>query len=484
MKTRTRLIAGYLLITVIGFGYLLVWAARDVRRHYIESMEETLVDLSVLLAAGVSKQSEAGTPDVSHISTLFKTAQARSYTARISDIVKEYIDIRAYVTDRAGIVIYDSYDNTAVGQDYSRWNDVYLTLRGEYGARLSVDDLYDPGTPYMYVAAPIIINGSIAGVLSLGKPVQTVSMFVKQAQKRLMIIGLIVCACIFALGLSFTRWITRPIGKVTEYAAAVRDGRDAPPPLSAFSDSAHDSEIHTLAQTILQMHDSLEGKEKNEQYIQALTHELKTPLTSIATAAELMKGTPDLTKEESLDFITGIQADTQRMREVTDRIKELASLEYRSRKRILDTFDLAALCTDVMDSMTPLFMEKKLSVTQSLPKKALFNGERLPLRLTISNLIQNAVDFTPEKGSIILTLKKDKSAWLLTVEDSGPGIPDELLSKVYDRFFSTPRPDTKERSTGIGLTYVRETVVQHGGTIRLNNRSEGGTSVEVTLPVG
>ncbi len=482
MKTRLQLIVTFTTVLIVGFGSILFWVLSEVRHHYLESMEETLIDMAAYVAADITEQSKEYTIDLEAIKKILSNAYDLPFIARIGNTKKQHVDVRIYITDAEGMVLFDSDNNWALGKDYSEWNDVYLTLQKEYGARLSVNDPYDPGSPYMYVAAPIILDKEIVGVVSLGKPLHTMNRFVKDAKVRYLAVGFGVSMILIALGALFVRLIMRPITQVTAYAAAVRDNKDVVPPLAAFSNKTRKDEIHTLAHTIMQMRDSLEGKQKNEHYLQALMHELKTPITAIATSAELLKGTPDLTKEELVDFVTGISLDAERLNDITKRINELALLESHSRHRIIEQIDLCELCKASLAIYKPILEENKLHLKTILPAKAPYKGEGFSLRLAISNVLKNAIDFTPESGTVTVKLVKEDKNWIVIFEDTGPGVPNELVGKVFDRFFSTHRPDTGERSTGIGLTYVRETVNQHGGKVTLCNKPEGGFQVKIILP--
>jgi two-component system sensor histidine kinase CreC len=110
-------------------------------------------------------------------------------------------------------------------------------------------------------------------------------------------------------------------------------------------------------------------------------------------------------------------------------------------------------------------------------------GERFLLADSIRNLVQNALEFTPAGGSVAMTLRVEANHALIAVEDTGPGIPDYALGKIFDRFYSLPRPDTGRKSSGLGLSIVREIARLHGGEIVLANRQEGGARAVLSLPL-
>jgi two-component system sensor histidine kinase CreC len=115
------------------------------------------------------------------------------------------------------------------------------------------------------------------------------------------------------------------------------------------------------------------------------------------------------------------------------------------------------------------------------PDAITVTGERFLLTQAIGNLLQNALEFTPVGGSITLSLRASSDGALVTVDDTGPGLPDFALPRLFERFYSLPRPDTGAKSTGLGLSFVREVAHLHGGEISLENRPAGGTRATFSL---
>ena len=120
-------------------------------------------------------------------------------------------------------------------------------------------------------------------------------------------------------------------------------------------------------------------------------------------------------------------------------------------------------------------------MTNEVPVGAMARGERFLVRQALANLLDNAVDFSPADGVIHLKLSRQGKSVLLEVSDEGPGIPDFAHDRVFDRFYSLPRPDGS-RSSGLGLSFVREVAALHGGSVRLLNRDRAGASAELSLP--
>jgi len=477
---RTRIIVGMLIIVVAGFFYLTNWVVDDLRPHYMKSMEESLVDESVLLASIVEVMVEKNTIPTERLREAFAQAGSRSFDAAIYDLVKTRTNIRVYITDTSGTVLFDSDNGGDEGKNYSQWNDVKRTLEGKYGARTSHSVPGDQSTSVLYVAAPIRCDGSIIGVLTVCKPSGSVSFFIDKARNKIIVAGCIVGVGVLIVSAALSIWVTAPIKRLTAYARDVRDGKPVPLPRLGLSSHLGRSEVGIMGKALDEMRQSLEGRKYIEQYVQTVTHEIKGPIAAIRGAAELIDET--MPAADRAHFIDNIRVEAERMQNSVDRLLELAALENRSALRQRETFDLRQIIDDCASTIGPACDAKQLRCNHAPGNPLPFNGERFLISRAILNCLQNAVDFTPAGGEITVTLKRHDAETRILIEDTGCGIPDYALDKVFNRFYSLSRPDTQRKSSGLGLSFVREAVTLHGGTVSIANRESGGTRVIITLP--
>jgi len=475
MKIRTRLFIAFLILVGLGFYKLVDWIIDDLRPRYLETMEESMIDAATLLSSLLSNQIEDGSIQVDNLRLAFNDAQKRRFSAKIYDVIKTRLNIRVYVTDRNGIVVFDSDNGKDEGQDYSQWNDVIRTLRGEYGARATRADPDDPRSSTLYVASPVKVDGETRGVLTVSKPADSVTLFMENAKKKIVIAGIAAALTVVLLGMVVSLWITWPIQKLIGYANAVRDGqRVSAPQLGR-------SEIGQLGAAFEQMRDALEGKQYVENYVQALTHEMKSPLSAIRGAAELL--VEDMSPEQRKQFLDNIRAESGRIQDLVDRMLQLSALEKRKGLCDIEEIDLTALAREVVESMNPVLSAKQISVAIQEENPMVIKGERFLIRQSVLNLLQNAVDFSPEGSEITASIERKDTRVEIRISDKGPGIPDYALGKVFDRFYSLRRPDTGKKSSGLGLTFTREAAILHGGDVKLENCPEVGSKATLTLPV-
>ncbi len=229
------------------------------------------------------------------------------------------------------------------------------------------------------------------------------------------------------------------------------------------------------------MREALEGKKYVEQYIHTLTHEIKSPLSAIRGAAELLE--EQMPAEKRTRFLANIRTETGRIQNLVDRMLELSELETRQTLQIREPICLSALINTVLESKSPILSSKGINLTHNIEANIRVLGDPFLLHQALSNIIQNSIDFSLPGGSITVTCRIDGEKLSLSVDDEGPGIPEHYQERVFDKFFSLQRPDTGKKSTGLGLNFVREVATLHGGDIVLQNLPDKGLRAVLSLPV-
>ena len=474
MKLGFRIFLFYLAIFAACLYFTTDWIWTTLRTRYLESVEEPLVDSANLLAGLVEQ--EMARPDFTFkdLEEPLARAHARALSARIYDFEKSAVDLGLYVTDAAGRVVLDTRQPSAVGEDYSQFRDVKLTLEGRYGARASLRDPADPFSTVLYIAAPIYRDGQVNGVLTLAEPTVTIDTFLELARPAFVRAGLLTIAVAALLGLALSYGLTRPIDRLARYADGIRLGKHPPFP------KLGRTEIADLGLAMRRMQEALEGRQYAEEYVQTLTHELKSPLSAIRGAAELLQ--EDMPAQQQARFIANIRNESARISRIVDRMLELARLENRREKPDMEPVELTAMVRTVAESHEPLLTSKNVRIEINAPDRLPLSGNAFLLHQALENLVQNAIEFSHSGGLVQVAVAAETDRVTIAVTDEGPGIPEYALDRIFERFYSLGRPDTGKKSTGLGLNFVREVAKSHGGTIRVANRPEGGVIAELTLP--
>ena len=472
MSLGLRIFLVYVLFVGLTGYFVLNTVMEEIRPGVRQSTEETLVDTANLMAEILRDDFKAGTLSENRWPELLRAYGERQPKATIWGLPKNQVNHRIYVTDAKGIVVLDS-SGVAVGQDYSRWNDVYLTLRGEYGARSSRSDPDDASSSVMHVGAPIRDNGQIIGVVTVAKPNSSLQPYVDRTERRLLFYG----AGLIGLGLLFgallSWWLSRALHRLTGYAQAVSEGRRVEVP------HYRGGELEQLATAVEQMRTQLEGKAYVERYVHTLTHELKSPLAAIRGAAELLQG--DMSPVQRLRFVGNIDSESARMQQLIERLLNLAQVEQRQGLEERVAVPLAALVDELVQGQAARIEGKHLRVEQTIPADLLLIGEPFLLRQALGNLLENALDFTPVQGLLCFSAERVGEQIEFSLFNETAAIPDYALPRLTERFYSLPRPDSGRKSTGLGLNFVEEVVKLHGGSMRVRN-VESGVEVMLRLP--
>lgn len=265
-------------------------------------------------------------------------------------------------------------------------------------------------------------------------------------------------------------WINRSIGLLSRYADSVT--RDSPLPLP----DPGSRELRKLAQALENMRLRLEGKKEIEHYVHALTHELKSPLAAVRGAAEILTEQPPA--QVASRFIDNILVQNARMQSLVEKLLTQARLENRV-EIAPTTIDTRTLFTRLHETRSTSLSAKRLHLKIDSPSLQLVGDADL-IEQALGNLLDNAIDFTPEGGSLVLAAQATSAGVALSVVDSGTGIPDYALPRIFERFYSLPRANGV-KSSGLGLAFVQEVARLHQGEIVLRNRPQGGVKAILTL---
>ncbi|WP_431225174.1 two-component system sensor histidine kinase CreC [Serratia sp. L9] len=470
MRIGLRLLLGYFLIVAVAGYFVLSIFVQEVKPGVRRATEGTLVDTANLLAQVARLDMKRGDAAQGQLAQAIAQLNHRPIGANIAGIRKDRNEYRIYLTDGRGKVIFDS-SGQALGQDYSRWNDVYLTLRGQYGARSTRTIADDENSSVMYVAAPVVEQGQIIGVLSVGKPNSAMTPVIRRSERRILLAGAVLLGIALAIGVGFVWWINRSINRLVRYADGVAQGEVAPLPRMG------SVELTQLAQALESMRVKLEGKAYIEQYVHTLTHELKSPLAAIRGAAELLQESPPPATAKR--FLTNIEQQSARIQQLVDKLLVQARLESRPGLELAPVA-LAPLLRQVVSGKEAQATQRGISVRVGLLPEAAVIGDAFLLGQALSNLLDNALDFTPAGGTISIESARLEHHYQMTIADTGSGIPDYALDKVFERFYSLARSD-KPKSSGLGLNFVQEVARLHRGTIRLQNLQPCGVVAIFTL---
>lgn len=494
-----RLFVLYFVSVAVLAVFLVNEAVKQTKQSNLQSAETLLIDLSQLMAASIEAQLAAAPTSKSvnpvgsqirNFASVVERVMAKRFTAQIYDVDKRRIDIDIYITDDKGIVVYDSR-HLNEGEDFSQWNDVYLTLRGQYGARVSLaESAYfrktgkaaDPdGLKEMVVAAPIMQGEKIIGVVSVVYPTQKLNNFLLSGERSLRSFMFIGIGLALLMMLMMSWWLTRTLKRLANYATAMAERKDQTEIIH--KPTFLDSRLAELTHSIEYLREALDGKSYVENYVHSLTHELKNPIAGIHAAIEILDD-DTLSAEERAQFVQRIGRSTDRLSSLVNRMLQLAQLENQQDIERPQSIALDVLVQDIVADYQSRELPNKITLALESEQGLWVSGDRLLLNQALHNVLDNALDFATPESVISLKLfrESERQEGVLQLDNEGAPIPEYAVERVFERFFSLPRPDTQKRSTGLGLSFVRQILQLHRGQVSLANH-ETGVRVTWRLPL-
>lgn len=259
--------------------------------------------------------------------------------------------------------------------------------------------------------------------------------------------------------------------------AVMEKGRDDLAPLP---DQSVQSELRPLVSALNTYMGRVEGQmAAQRRFVANAAHQLRTPLALLGTQVVYARRTPDAAERD--EALAAVEQSTHRLARLAGQLLTLSRAEPGGRRPRDEAIDLSASARQVLEGLADLAVERGIDLGLEADAPVLTRGDGAMMREAIVNLVDNALRYTPAGGSVTVTVRDEDGTPLLTVEDTGPGIPPEEREKVLERFYRTP--GTPGEGSGIGLSIVREVVDGAGGTLTLGPGAEGGgLRVEMRLP--
>lgn len=273
------------------------------------------------------------------------------------------------------------------------------------------------------------------------------------------------------------RYIVKPVVKLTNATKKIRRGN-----YDVGLEVRRKDEIGQLADSFAKMASELEKSEAaRQEFVANVSHELQSPLTSMQGFARLL-GSGTLTEKEQKEYLTVLSEETTRLSSLTKQLLTLASLDQESELRKKEPVQLAEQWRQLIQMTEWSWREKELTINLELADIN-YSGDAELLYQVWSNLLNNAIKYTPESGDIQVRLYEETTNVFVEVWNSGAGISKEDMAKIFDRFYKASQSRTREEgSSGLGLSICKKIITLHHGEISVESNTEKGTTFIVRLP--
>ena len=399
----------------------------------------------------------------------------------------------AIIDNTTGKTIYDSSavtieDGTTAGAAKSSSSSSSTSSSGSSsssGADSTAHRTLAPPTTasQQFTSAAIEYNGTAVGSVRIwvyGSDVlltqadQEFSSNSYQAMVFATVLAIVLASCI---GFLFARALVRPINRMASTARAIKEGD-----LTARTGIQGEDEIARLGMTFDQMADSIERDRKLERRLTTdVAHELRTPLMAIQATVEAMVDGVFEPTEERLETVN---SEVQRLSRLVDAILKLSRLENRSTPMKREPLDVGDLIGSIISTHEAYVNESGLKLVYEVERGVRVCGDADMIRQATANLISNAVRYTPEGGTITVSVSTDDDMCAIAVRDTGIGLSPDEAKMVFSRFWRADAGRTRERGgLGIGLSVVKEIVDRHNGRVLVEGEKGKGACFTILLPL-
>lgn len=360
-------------------------------------------------------------------------------------------------------------------------DEVLAALEGRYGAATRISTGGQVSVT-LYSALPVTSGSAITGVVLVSRSTYRILQDLYRLRLdifRIILLSLM-AAGLLSLFLSFT--ISRPLKRLSDKAGEVfTPGGKL---MGRFHNGRRRDEIGRLALALDTLTARLrEHMEFIESFASDVSHELKNPLASIRSAAEVLAESYDGGNEEASSFLAVIQREAFRMERLISAIRDISIIDARLQDENRELIDVKELILSAAEGCRLRHRGEAPRIRLLLPDSPV-SLVLSPHRLVqvLENLLENAADFSPPGGTVTISLRKETSVIALRVYDDGPGIRPEKMEEIFHRFYSFRQPGKEGKHAGLGLAIVKAVVQGYGGSIKAENRPEGGACFTVYLP--
>ncbi len=462
ISLRWILLFGYVLAGIIPLLLLASTMLHSVQGYFVEERKKELLSQANVISGQLTSSGflfdEKSRGDMEEL--MLETSQNEDY--------------RILILDSSCVVVYDTgYED--VGKTFLL-PEVIGALENKDTAREQ-----DDGT----ICAAVSIMGAAerrVGVVLIADGMQDVHGIVgdlgKEAYTLLGVLGVLVVVIMFVISKVFTEPVKSLISVIQKMSEGHFEQR------VVVNQKTH-TEIVDLAIACNQMADQLEKVESSrQQFVSNVSHELKTPLSSVKVLSESILLQEDVPKEMYVEFLHDINSEVDRMTAIINDLLTLVKLDQKEIPLNFKETGLNQMMADIAKRLQPLADAKGIVLQMDYLKEIKADADEMKLSLAISNLVDNAIKYTPENGTVKVTLDADHQNAFITVADTGIGIPEDEVNRIFERFYRVDKTRDRETGgTGLGLSITHSTIMMHHGSIKVNSKEEEGTTILVRLPL-
>lgn len=391
------------------------------------------------------------------------------------DTIADIFNGRIVVINRNFKVIKDTF-RLAEGRTHVA-EEIIRCFQGESSNRLEREK------HYFALAVPVYDNTeekNIDGVLVATASTENLIGMAERVSEKAAFFQLMAWWVLVLVAIVLVMILMRPFGKLQNVLNRVAEGN-----LDQVIEEDTYKETRQISLAVQNTMTKLKTVDQSrEEFVSNVSHELKTPITSIRVLADSLMGMEEVPVELYREFMTDISDEIDRESKIIDDLLSLVKMDKAVAELNVAQLDINVLVQQIMKRLRPIARKRNIELIYESIREVTADVDEVKLSLAINNLIENAIKYNVEDGWVRVTLDADHKFFYIKVADSGIGIPEEFQEHVFERFYRVDKARSRETGgTGLGLAITRKVILMHHGAVRLVSKEGEGSTFTVRIPL-
>lgn len=346
---------------------------------------------------------------------------------------------------------------------------------------------YDPENSYIEIAIPIMdtieqdsSSGKVTGVILASVSAESITQTIDILNRQALILEIVMAILIFGIVILLSHLLLKPFQKVTQAINEVKDGfTDEPVSVPDYLETEHIVEAFNQLISRMKVID-----DSRQEFVSNVSHELKTPMTSIKILADSLMQQPDAPKELYQEFMQDITQEIERENKIITDLLSLVKMDKTEAQMNIASVDMNELLENILKRLRPIARKRDVEVVFESIRPVSAEVDDVKISQAFTNLVENAIKYNKEHGWVKVLLDADHQFFTVEISDSGIGIPEEDYEHIFERFYRVDKSHSREiGGTGLGLAITRNAILLHRGSIKVSSVEGEGTCFTVKIPL-
>lgn len=367
-------------------------------------------------------------------------------------------------------------------------SEVIKCMKGTGSAR------YDDNNGYIEITTPIVETVSeqmatetipagkelIRGVMLTSVSTDIITATMDALNRKALIITIIIIISLLALAILLANVLIRPFDRITNAIGEVKEGYTTDPiSVPDYLETEHIVDAFNSLQSRMKLLD-----DSRQEFVANVSHELKTPMTSVKVLADSLIAQQDAPAELYREFMVDIADEIERENKIINDLLALVKLDKAAAELNITGVNMNELTEIILKRLRPIARKNDVELLLVSTREIIAEVDEVKMSLILTNLIENAIKYNKKHGKVTVTLDADHQYFTIEVSDTGIGIPEDSMTRIYERFYRVDKSHSREiGGTGLGLAITRNAVLLHRGTIKVESKEGEGTTFLVKIPL-